>query len=126
RVLRGLLSVIIIHMTLATADLSAQEAVHSQMDRTELNQASRQGGAFQGAQLVRPSPREREAISEMLMTKPRPKALTDADMILLKELLNKPTWLGVEQRIVHDIWAEVSGKEWRNEGTAHPKNKPLH
>jgi hypothetical protein len=59
------------------------------------------------------------------MTKPRPKALTDADMILLKELLTKPTWLGVEQRIVHDIWAEVSGKEWRNEGAAPPKNKTL-
>ncbi|MGH7181281.1 MAG: hypothetical protein ACREJN_04795 [Nitrospiraceae bacterium] len=44
------------------------------------------------------------------MTKPRPKTLTDADMKLLKELLIKPTWFSFEQRIVHDIWAEVSGK----------------
>ena len=86
---------------------------------------SRRGETFQGAQLVRPSPRERDAISEVLTTNPRPKALTETDIKLLKELQYKPTWYSFEQRIVHDIWAEVSGKEWRNEGTESSRKKPL-
>lgn len=124
RILVFLLLVIIIYVTSATAVLSAKEVVHIEMHTMQLNQASRRGEAFQGSQLVRPSPRERDAISEVLMTKPRPKTLTDADMKLLKELRNKPTWFGFEQRMVHDIWAEVSGKKWPDtDGAASPRNK---
>lgn len=124
RILVFLLLVIVIYATSATAALSAKELAHTRMYTTQINQASRRGEGFQGSQLVRPSPREREAISEVLMTKPRPKTLTDADMKLLKELLHKPTWFGFEQRIVHDIWAEVSGKKWPDtDGTASPRNK---
>jgi hypothetical protein len=118
-----LLLVVVMYVTSAAA-LSAKELVHTQMYTMQINQASRRGEGFQGSQLVRPSPREREAINEVLMTKPRPKTLTDADMKLLKELLHKPTWFGFEQRIVHDIWAEVSGKKWPDtDGTASPPNK---
>jgi len=124
RVLVFLLLVIVIYVTSATAALSAKEVVHILMHTTQINQASRRGEAFQGSQLIRPSPREREAISEVLMTKPRPKTLTDADMKLLKELLNKPTWFSFEQRIVHDIWAEVSGKKWPDtDGALSHRNK---
>jgi len=124
RILVFLLLVIVIYVTSATAALSAKEVVHILMHTTQINQASRRGEAFQGSQLIRPSPREREAISEVLMTKPRPKTLTDADMKLLKELLNKPTWFSFEQRIVHDIWAEVSGKKWPDtDRAASPRNK---
>jgi hypothetical protein len=124
RILVLLLLVIIIYVTAGTAALSAKEVVHIQMHTTQINQTSRRGEAFQGSQLVRPSQRERDAISEVLMTKPRPKTLTDADMKLLKELLNKPTWFGFEQRIVHDIWAEVSGKKWPDtDGAVSPRNK---
>jgi hypothetical protein len=71
---------------------------------------------------VRPSPKELAAISEVLETRPRPKTLTDADIKYLKELLGKPAWYGFEQRIVHEIWTEVNGKEWRNtEGAESPR-----
>lgn len=124
RILVLLLLVVVMYVTSATAAFSAKEVVHTQMHTTQINQALRRGEGFQGSQLVRPSPREREAISEVLMTKPRPKTLTDADMKLLKELLIKPTWFGFEQRIVHDIWAEVSGKKWSDtDGAASPRNK---
>jgi hypothetical protein len=112
RILVFLHLVITIYLTSATAVLSAHEVVPIDMHTMQSNQGSRQGEAFQGTQHIRPSPRERAAISEVLVTKPRPKTLTDADMKLLKELLTKPTWFGFEQRIVHDIWAEVSGKKW--------------
>lgn len=124
RVLGGLLLAITIYMTSAETALSAEEVASIQMHRTQVSQASRQGETFQGSQLVRPSPRERGAISEVLTSKPRPKTLTDADIKLLKGLLYKPTWFSFEQRIVHDIWAEVSGKEWRNEGTESSGKKP--
>jgi len=58
--------------------------------------------------------------------RPRPKTLTDADIKFLKELLGKPVWYGFEQRIVHKVWAEVSGKEWgNNEGAESPRKGPL-
>jgi hypothetical protein len=99
-------------VTSATAVLGAKEVLPLFMHATQTNQASRRADPFQGTQHVRPSPRERAAIGEVLMAKPRPKTLTDVDMKLLKELLNKPTWLSFEQRFVHDIWAEVSGQKW--------------
>jgi uncharacterized protein YbaA (DUF1428 family) len=105
---------------------SADEVPYIQMHMTKMSQPSQQGESFQGSQIVHPSPRERDAISQVLTTKPRPKTLTNADIKLLKELLNKPTWFGFEQRIVHDIWAEISGKEWRHtEEATFPRNNKL-
>jgi hypothetical protein len=112
-------------VTSATAVLSAKEVLPLYMHSTQTNQASRRADPFQGTQHIRPSPRERVAIGEVLMAKPRPKTLTDVDMKLLKELLNKPTWLSFEQRFVHDIWAEVSGKKWSDAdgGVSSPRSK---
>jgi hypothetical protein len=56
-----------------------------------------------GSQIVRPSLRERAAISELLATTPRPKTLKDADIKYLKNLLNKETWFGFEQRIAYEL-----------------------
>ncbi|THJ20696.1 MAG: hypothetical protein CAF45_014165 [Nitrospira sp. CG24E] len=102
----------------AIATSSAEEVVYIQMQSTQMNQGARPGQPLPGVPVVRPSLRERDAISEVLTTKPRPKSLTDADIKYLKELRNKPTWFGFEQRIVHEIWAEVNGTEWSDtEGT---------
>ena len=108
----------------ATAVLSAEEDGTIRIYTGQTSQASRRGETFQSSQLVRPSQRERDAIREVLKTKPRPKILTDADVKLLKELHSKPTWFGFEQRIVHDIWAGASGKKWPDtDGAASPGNK---
>jgi hypothetical protein len=98
----------------AIAVSSAEDVVYIQMQLTQMNRGARQGQPLPGVPVVRPSLRERDAISEVLTTKPRPKSLTDADIKYLKELRDKPTWFGFEQRIVHEIWAEVNGKEWSN------------
>ncbi len=98
----------------AIAVSSAEDVVYIQTQSTQMNQGARQGQALPGVPVVRPSLRERDAISEVLTTKPRPKSLTDADIKYLKELRDKPTWFGFEQRIVHEVWAEVNGKEWSN------------
>ena len=124
RVLGFLLLVTTIHVMPAMAASSAEDAVYIQMHTTQMNQGARQGQPLQGAPIVRPSLRERDAISEVLMTKPRPKTLTDADIKYLKELRDKPAWFGFEQRIVHEMWTEVTGKEWRNtEGAEMPRSK---
>ena len=124
RVLEFLLLVTTIHVVPAMAASNAEAAVYIQMHTTQMNQGARQGQPLQGAPIVRPSLRERDAISEVLMTKPRPKTLTDADTKYLKELRDKPSWFGFEQRIVHEMWAEVTGKEWRStEGAEMPRSK---
>jgi len=103
---------------------SAETETGIQMYKTQTSQSSRQGEPLQGSLRVRPSPKELAAISEVLAIRPRPKTLTDADIKYLKELLGKPSWYGFEQRIVHEIWTEVSGKEWRNtEGAEMLRNK---
>jgi len=74
--------------------------------------------------MVRPSPRERDAVSQLLTAKPRPKTLKDADIKYLKDLFNKAAWVGFERRIVHEMWTEVSGKEWHDtEAFQPPKNE---
>ena len=103
---------------------SAETETGIQIYKTQTSQSSRQGEPLQGSLRVRPSPKELAAISEVLAIRPRPKTLTDADIKYLKELLGKPSWYGFEQRIVHEIWTEVSGKEWRNtEGAEMLRNK---
>ena len=103
---------------------SAETETGIQIYKTQTSQSSRQGEPLQGSLRVRPSPKELAAISEVLAIRPRPKTLTAADIKYLKELLGKPSWYGFEQRIVHEIWTEVSGKEWRNtEGAEMLRNK---
>jgi glucose-6-phosphate-specific signal transduction histidine kinase len=110
--------------TPAIAVLSAEDAVRIQMQLTQRSQASRQGQVLEGSQMVRPSPRERDAVSQLLTIKPRPKTLKDADIKYLKDLLNKAAWVGFERRIVHEMWTEVSGKEWHDtEAFQPPKNE---
>jgi hypothetical protein len=92
----------------------AEHAVSIQVQLSERSQASRQGRAPEGPKMVRPSPKEREAVSQILATKPRPKTLKDADIEYLKGLRDKPAWFGFERRIVHDMWTEMSGKEWQD------------
>jgi len=119
-----ILLVTTIHVIPAQATPSAEGVTPIRIYKTQSSQSSRQGAAIQGSQRVRPSPQELAAISEVLETRPRPKALTDADVKYLKELLGKPAWYGFEQRIVHEIWTEVNGKEWRNtEGAEAPRSK---
>jgi hypothetical protein len=108
----------------AIAVVSAKDAVRIQMQLTQMVQAPRQGQVLEGSQIVRPSPRERDAVSQLLTIKPRPKTLKDADMKYLKDLLDKPAWFGFERRIVHEMWTEVSGKEWHDtEVSQPPKNE---
>ena len=108
----------------ATTVLQAEDALRIQMPSPQTGQASRKGQILEGSQFVQPSPREREAIYQLLAVKPRPKTLKDADMKYLKGLLNKQTWFGFDHKMVHEIWSEATGKEWRDtEGTLHPKNE---
>jgi len=124
RVLISLFLAITINFTPAIAVLSADDAVRIQMQFTQRSQASRQGQVLEGSQIVRPSPRERDAVSQLLTIKPRPKTLKDADIKYLKDLLNKAAWVGFERRIVHEMWTEVSGKEWHDtEVSQPPKNE---
>ena len=124
RVLIFLLRVITIFPP-AIAVVSAEDAVHIQMQSTQRSQASRQRQVLEGSQIVQPSPRERAAVIQLLTTKPRPKTLKDADMKYLKDLLDKPAWVGFERRIVHEMWTEVSGTEWQDtEVSQPPKNEP--
>jgi hypothetical protein len=120
-----MLSVTMIHVIPTQATSSTEGVLPIQIYNTQSSQSSRQGEPPQGSQRVRPSPRELAAISEVLAMRPRPKALTDADRKFLKELLGKPAWYGFEQRIVHDVWAEVNGKKWSDAdgGVSAPRNK---
>jgi len=56
----------------------------------------------------------------LLATTPPPKTLNDADIKYLKNLLTKATWFGFEQRIAHELWTEVNGKEWYDSETTPP------
>lgn len=62
--------------------------------------------------LFRPSPQEREFVSKLIDMKPRPKTFNEADIKYLKALLDKAAWLGAERRIMHEMWTEVTGKQW--------------
>ena len=62
--------------------------------------------------LVRPTPQEREAVKTLITMKPRPKTFTEADIKYLKSLLDKAVWMGGEQRILHEMWAKGTGKQW--------------
>ncbi len=107
-----LLLAITVSATSAISVLRAEETPRIPMQLTQLNQTPRKSPFLEGAQIVRPSPKEREAVHQMLALKPRPKMLKAADMKFLQGLRDKASWFVLDQRMVHEIWAEVSGKEW--------------
>ena len=112
RVVIVLLLAITANATSALSVLRAEETPRVPMQLIQLNQTPRKNPFFEGGQMVRPSPKEREAVYQMLALKPRPKALKDADMKFLHGLRDKASWFVLDQRMVHEIWAEVHGREW--------------
>jgi hypothetical protein len=114
RVLIVLLLGITMDITPAISVSHAEDTSRIPMQLIQMSPAPRKGPFLEGAQKVRPSPREREAIHQLLALKPRPKTLKDADVKFLQDLRNKGTWFGLDQRMVHEIWAEVNGTEWRD------------
>ena len=112
RVMIVLLLAITVSATSAISVLRAEETPRIPMQLTQLNQTPRKNPFLEGAQIVRPSPKEREAVHQMLALKPRPKMLKAADMKFLQGLRDKASWFVLDQRMVHEIWAEVHGKEW--------------
>ena len=112
RVVIALLLAIGLNVTSAISVLRAEEMPHVPMQLLQLNQTPRKNPFLEGGQMVRPSPREREAVHQMLARKPRPKTLKDADIRFLQELRDKGTWFTFDHRMVHEIWSEVNGKEW--------------
>ena len=119
-----LLLLAITSITPAIAALRVEDVLRVQTQLTQTTQASRQGGPLEGVQMVQPSPKERAVVIQMLTTEPRPKTLKDADFKYLNDLLHKAAWYGFERRIVHEMWTEVSGKEWHDtEVLQPPKNE---
>ncbi len=112
RVVIVLLLAITVNATSAISVLCAEETPRIPMQFTQLNQTPKKKPFFEGAQMVRPSPKEREAVHQMLGLKPRPKTLKAADMKFLQGLRDKASWFVLDQRMVHEIWSEVHGKEW--------------
>jgi hypothetical protein len=94
--------------------LRAEDTTRIQVQLTRMPQTSRKNPVPEDSQMVKPTQKEREAIHQLLATKPRQKALPNADRKYLKGLLDKATWLGFERRIVHEMWTEMSGREWRD------------
>ena len=104
----------------ATEVSRAEDTSLFRVQLPQKNPTVRQGQVLEGAQAVRPTSKERDAVSQLLTMKPRPKTLTDADMKYLRGLREKPTWLGFERRIVHELWAKVNGTEWRDPEVPQP------
>lgn len=98
----------------AISVLRAEETSHVPMQLAQLNQTPRKNPFLEGGYVVRPSPREREMVHQMLALKPRPKTLKDADIRFLQGLRDKASWFVLDQRMVHEIWSEVHGKEWED------------
>lgn len=114
KVLTFLLLAITIYFAPARGVLRAEDGSAIRVQLPQKIQASPQRQVLEGAQAVRPTLKERDALSQLLTMKPRPNTLTDADMKYLKNLRDKATWLGFERRIVHEMWTEATGKEWHD------------
>lgn len=112
RVLVVLLLTIAMNGSPTISVLHAEDTSHIRMHVAEMRQAPRKGPVLEGSQMVRPSPREREAVHQLLALKPRPKTLKEADVKYLQGLRDKASWFVLERRMVHEIWAEVNDKEW--------------
>src|ERR1044072_6722872 len=98
------------NVTSERSELRAEETSRHPIYLSQLNQTPRKNPFLEGGQIVRPSPKEREAVHQMLTLKPRPKTLKDADVRFLHELRDKGTWFAFDQRMMHEIWSEVNGK----------------
>lgn len=94
--------------------LRAEDTTRIQVQLAQMPQTSRKNPVLEDSQMVKPTQQEREAIHQLLATKPRQKTLKNADRKYLKGLLDKAAWIGFERRIVHEMWSEMSGKEWRD------------
>ena len=94
--------------------LRAEDALLVPMQLAQANQMPRKSPALEELQMVKPTEKEREAIRQLLTTNPRQKTLKNADRKYLKGLLDKAAWVGFERRIVHEMWTEMSGREWRD------------
>ena len=95
--------------------LLLQPFVFAQDPSTQLMEIMRYQASqsvIQDQTLFRPSPQERETVGKLLDMKPRPKTFNDADVRYLKALLDKAAWLGAERHIMHEMWTEVTGKQW--------------
>ena len=112
RVMIVLLLAITVHATSAISVLRAEEMLRVPMQLTQASQSPRKGSFLEASQKVQPLPKEREAVHQMLALKPRPKTLKAADMKFLQGLRDKASWFVLDQRMVHEIWSEVHGKEW--------------
>ena len=114
RVLVALLLAITMNGSPPISVLHAEDTTHIRMQVAEMRQAPRKGPVLEGSQMVRPSPREREAVHQLLALIPRPRTLKEADVKYLQGLRDKASWFVLERRMVHEIWAKVNGKEWRD------------
>ncbi len=109
-----LLVALAMNVTPAISVLRAEDTSRTPMQLAQASQAPRKGEFLEGSKPVRPSPKEREAIYQLLALKPRPKTLKDADMKFLQGLRDKTSWSMFEHRGMHEIWADVNGREWRD------------
>ena len=107
-----LLLAITVNAMSAISVLHAEETPRMPMQLAQLSQTPRKNPFLEGGQMVRPSAKEREAVHQMLALKPHPKTLKDADRKFLQGLRDKASWFVLDQRMVHEMWAEVHGKEW--------------
>jgi hypothetical protein len=109
-----LLLAITMNIAPGISDLRAEDALRVPMQLAQVNQMPRKGPVLEDSKVVKPTQKEREAIRQLLTTNPRQKTLKDADRKYLKGLLDKAAWGGFERRIVHEMWTEMSGREWRD------------
>jgi hypothetical protein len=114
KVLMALLLALTMNIVPGIPGLRAEDALPVPLQLAQVNQPPRKGLFMEGSQAVKPTQKEREAIHQLLATKPRQKTLKNADRKYLKGLLDKAAWVGFERQIVHEMWTEMSGKEWRN------------
>jgi hypothetical protein len=114
KVLMALLLATAIPIATGMSMLRAEDTLPVPMQLAQVNQPPRKGPVLEDSQMVKPTQKEREAIHQLLATKPPQKALKNADRKYLKGLLDKPAWIGFERRVVHEMWTEMSGKEWRD------------
>ena len=114
KVLMALLLATAIPIATGMSMLRAEDALPVPMQLAQVNQPPRKGPVLEDSQMMKPTQKEREAIHQLLATKPRQKTLKNADRKYLKGLLDKAAWIGFERRVVHEMWTEMSGKEWRD------------
>ncbi len=68
--------------------------------------------ALRDRQVVHPTEDEREAVTTLLAMRPRPNSLSRAEVTFLRSLAGDRIWTGGEERTLHKIWKDVTGKSW--------------